>query len=478
MSEPYDYSISNDFPNQAVDAYTLGVEIEDSAIVTALEYVSTSGDTCTVMMAGVLSSGDETILDGLVAAHSGCPENYPQKGGVSYSPMDTPSAPAITPQGTPGSTTWGYKITAFSQSGETMASTEGQTTTGASTLNGTNYNRITWEAVEGARQYGIYRTTAGGAPSSTGKLANVLAGIGALQFNDKGQAASGSEPSEDRSSAVTIGSGDATPGKLLTLRELTTDDSTVTSLLNLIRKSSNTVLAGFGTGIYAELEDEDGTVRSAGAAHVLWEDPASTALEAAFRIMVRNGGSALVEGARITPQGGLQLSGNDIVTLGTCREVFPIDGGVRGGTTSGSSNNDVAAIRFDDAGDGWNRINVGAISRYMSGDLVFRLSCSVPSTVAADKGTRWKLEWSQRDLGDALGSWSYSNEYTYDISSQTLDQLFNIDFTITSSQFDKTKDLMFFKMTRLGTHAEDDCGVHIYLHGMEVRFTGYTFCGQ
>jgi hypothetical protein len=476
-AQDYQYSISTDFPNQKVDAYTLGEEIEASAIVTALLYVTTSGDACTVWMADVLSSGDETILDGLVAAHTGTPRIYPQNGGVSYGPIETPSAPTITPQGTPGSTTWGYKITAIGQSGETLASTEGQTTTGASTLNSTNFNRITWAAVDGAIQYGIYRATAGGTPSSTGKILDYQP-AGTLQFDDRGQAASGDEPSEDRSSAVTIGSGDATPGKLLTLRELTTDDNTVTSLLTLARKSSNTVLAGFGTGIYTKLQDEDGTDRAAGSAHFLWEDPASTALEAAFRIMLREGGSQAVERFRVTPQGGIELSGNDVVSVGTCREVLAIDGGIRGGTTSGSSNNDVAAIRFDNAGDGWNRVNIGSLSRYTSGDLTFRLSCSVPSTVDANKGTRWSLDWSQRDIGDALGSWSYSNEYTYDISSQTLDTLFDIDFTITAAQFDKTKDLMFFKMTRLGTHADDDCGVHIYLHGLEVRFTGYTFCGQ
>jgi hypothetical protein len=297
-------------------------------------------------------------------------------------------------------------------------------------------------------------------------------------FDDTGQSAYDAEPSEDRSSAVTIGSGDATPGKLLTLREETTDDSTVTSLITLARRSLNTVLAGFGTGLYTKLEDEDGDDRAAGSLHFLWEDPASTALEAAFRVMLRDGGSQTVERFRVTPQGGIQLSGTDVIDAGTCRQVLPVDGGIRGGTTSGSTNNDIAAIRFDNGGDGWNRVNIEPPTRYISGDLTFRLFCSVPSSVPASRGTRWRLNWSLKDIGDALGSWSYTNEFTYDISGQTLDQIFAIDFTIQASQFDKTKDLLCMKMTRLGTDAADDCGVHIYVHGLELRFSGFRFAGQ
>lgn len=69
----YTYSIQTDFPNQAVDPARLAQEVQASAIVTALDYISTSGDDCDVWFKDGLSAGDKTILDGIVAAHSGLP---------------------------------------------------------------------------------------------------------------------------------------------------------------------------------------------------------------------------------------------------------------------------------------------------------------------------------------------------------------------------------------------------------------------
>ena len=69
----YTYSISVDFPNQIVATDRLSIEIKDSAIVTALDYINTSGDDCDIWFKDALSGGDETILDGLVAAHTGEP---------------------------------------------------------------------------------------------------------------------------------------------------------------------------------------------------------------------------------------------------------------------------------------------------------------------------------------------------------------------------------------------------------------------
>jgi hypothetical protein len=472
----YTYSISSDFPNHQVNSGALTEEIDDSSISSAaLLRIDTAGDDCDIWFDDPLSSGDQTTLNGLVAAHTGEPVSSPEQGGLIIIPLDTPDAPTVTPQGTPGSTTWGYKVTAFSESGETMASTEGQTTTGAATLDGTNFNRLAWAEVDGASRYGVYRTTSGGTPSSTGKITEV----DGTQFDDTGQTASGSEPSEDRSGAVIIGNnGSIGAGKVLDLVEETTDDSTVTSLLAITRKSTNTVLAGFGTGIYVRLEDATDVLRAAGSLHFLWDDPDAADLDCDFRVMLRDGGSDTVERFRVKADGSIVVDGTTVIDEATCIDMLPVDGGIRGGTTTGSTNNDVAAIRFDNAGDGWNRVNIKPPTRYTTGDLTFRLYCSVPSTVAASRGTRWKLEWSNFDIGEALGSWDYSDEFTYDISSQPLDQVFTIDFTIAASEFDKDADLMALKMTRLGTDAADDCGVHIYMHGLELRFTGFRYAGQ
>jgi len=72
-STEYSYSVAGDTLNGLVDEERLTEEIQASAIVTALDYIATSGDDLSVWMKDALSGGDETILDGLVAAHTGEP---------------------------------------------------------------------------------------------------------------------------------------------------------------------------------------------------------------------------------------------------------------------------------------------------------------------------------------------------------------------------------------------------------------------
>lgn len=69
----YAYSISTDFPNHKVATDRLTGEIRTSAIVTALDAITTSGDSCDVWFKDALSVGDKTLLDGVVAEHSGEP---------------------------------------------------------------------------------------------------------------------------------------------------------------------------------------------------------------------------------------------------------------------------------------------------------------------------------------------------------------------------------------------------------------------
>jgi len=70
---PYTYSVQDDFPNHKVDPSRLQQEIQGSAIVTAMYSIFVGGDDCVITFKDALSSGDETILDGIVAAHSGEP---------------------------------------------------------------------------------------------------------------------------------------------------------------------------------------------------------------------------------------------------------------------------------------------------------------------------------------------------------------------------------------------------------------------
>lgn len=74
----YIYDISNDFPLGIVNTDNLKTEINESSIVTALDYISTSGNTITIRFKATLSAEDKTSLDddrvgpcgGLIANHN------------------------------------------------------------------------------------------------------------------------------------------------------------------------------------------------------------------------------------------------------------------------------------------------------------------------------------------------------------------------------------------------------------------------
>lgn len=67
----YTYSIANDTLNGAVYLTTLKAEIQSSAILIAYDYGQKFGDVLDLYFKDALSAGDQTILDGIVAAHTG-----------------------------------------------------------------------------------------------------------------------------------------------------------------------------------------------------------------------------------------------------------------------------------------------------------------------------------------------------------------------------------------------------------------------
>lgn len=69
----YTYSITNDTANALLAADALKEEILASAIVVAIDYIASLGDVLDIYMKDALSTGDKTILDGVVAAHTGVP---------------------------------------------------------------------------------------------------------------------------------------------------------------------------------------------------------------------------------------------------------------------------------------------------------------------------------------------------------------------------------------------------------------------
>lgn len=75
--------------------------------------------------------------------------------GVS---LAAPGNLQVTNEGTPGSTTYDYVIQAADAFGGWGGQAAVQTTTGPASLSGTDFNRLTWNAVAGASAYYVFRT--------------------------------------------------------------------------------------------------------------------------------------------------------------------------------------------------------------------------------------------------------------------------------------------------------------------------------
>lgn len=71
----YSYTISTDTSNAKLYSKKLEDDILASSIAPTLDKINTDGDTMTIWFMSTLSSEEETMLDGLVAAHDG--EPYP-----------------------------------------------------------------------------------------------------------------------------------------------------------------------------------------------------------------------------------------------------------------------------------------------------------------------------------------------------------------------------------------------------------------
>lgn len=101
-------------------------------------------------------------------------------------PVQLPASTSTTGgTGLAASTTYFYVITAIGPSGESLRSNERSVTTGTGT---TNSNTLSWEAVNGATGYRIYRGTAAGAQ-------NVYYAVGAVTgFTDTGAASAAGSP--------------------------------------------------------------------------------------------------------------------------------------------------------------------------------------------------------------------------------------------------------------------------------------------
>jgi len=70
-STKYTYTISTDFPNQAVATDKLQQEIGESTILVAIDYIATDATDCDVWFKSALTSPEEITMSGVVAAHGG-----------------------------------------------------------------------------------------------------------------------------------------------------------------------------------------------------------------------------------------------------------------------------------------------------------------------------------------------------------------------------------------------------------------------
>lgn len=156
-----------------------------------------------------------------IAGDSSTPPTANTSGGAAaIGVLGTPSGVTATPVGTVGATTDAYKIVAVAANGSTTAaSSAGTSTTSNATLSTTNYNTVAWNPVPGAVSYTIYRTTAGGTPSTTGVIGSVLASAFSIgtkpSFNDTGIAG-------DSTTAPTVNTTGGTSVSGLSTYQLTT----------------------------------------------------------------------------------------------------------------------------------------------------------------------------------------------------------------------------------------------------------------
>jgi len=76
----YNYNIT-DFPNHKIDVDRLTSEIRNSAITIALDHIDSDNSSASIIFKSDISSGEKTVLDNIVAAHSGnpLPENVIQQ---------------------------------------------------------------------------------------------------------------------------------------------------------------------------------------------------------------------------------------------------------------------------------------------------------------------------------------------------------------------------------------------------------------
>ena len=96
--------------NKSANLQTLETEIESSSIVTALDVITSLGETLTIKFKATLSETDETTLDGLVSSHINTPTNDNNLSLTLNQPKDSDDAMLVRPKAAKSG--WTYHLTA------------------------------------------------------------------------------------------------------------------------------------------------------------------------------------------------------------------------------------------------------------------------------------------------------------------------------------------------------------------------------
>jgi hypothetical protein len=119
------------------------------------------------------------------------------------------TVPTVNTTGTtPGTTTYGYQITAVLGLGETAASPQGITTQGKSPLTSVHYTIVTWAKVPNAQGYHVYRTLGGQSPP---RLIAFVPGGDTLSVRDTGQEGEAVAPPTTNTTGIATIANDGTP---------------------------------------------------------------------------------------------------------------------------------------------------------------------------------------------------------------------------------------------------------------------------
>jgi hypothetical protein len=191
------------------------------------------------------------------------------------------------------------------------------------------------------------------------------------------------------------------------------------------------------------------------------------------RVVAANGEVVAIHEERV-------LLASSASAIGICSITFPVDGDVRGGDTSASSNNNWACIRYDDSGtdgEGRNRLVRRCPKNYVDGDLVMRVVYTTSGTIGSNKDSFWRLSYKFASLGEALGTMA-SVTTTKEHDGEAGDTLHYLDLTIPEANVDATKDFMAFYVAREHDDAADTLDSDIYVHNLELRYNGRLLAGQ